>query len=64
MKTKLYPDSGVEPNPSIARNYDKVMNVGSIGLYRSFIEKVIRDMKIEPDDQILDLGCGTGRNAT
>jgi len=64
MNTKLYPDSGVELNPFIARNYDKVMNVGSIGLYRSFIKKVIRDMNIGPDDEILDLGCGTGRNAS
>lgn len=64
MNTKIYPDSGVELNPFIARNYDKVMNLGSIGLYRSFIKKVICDIKIEPDDQILDLGCGTGRNAS
>ena len=63
METKLYPDSGVELNPFIARNYDKVMNLGSIGLYRSFIKNVIREMQINPDDHILDLGCGTGRNA-
>jgi len=63
MSTKIYPDSGVELNPFTARNYDKVMNIGSLGMYRSFIKKVIRDMEIQPDDQILDLGCGTGRNA-
>jgi ubiquinone/menaquinone biosynthesis C-methylase UbiE len=39
------------------------MNVGSLGIYKSFIKKVIRDMEIQSDDQILDLGCGTGRNA-
>jgi demethylmenaquinone methyltransferase/2-methoxy-6-polyprenyl-1,4-benzoquinol methylase len=63
MNAKIYPDSGVELNPFIARNYDKFMNVGSIGLYRSFIKKVICNMKIGPEDEILDLGCGTGRNA-
>jgi len=63
METKLYPESGVELNPFIARNYDKVMNVGSIGLYRSFIKNAIREMRLSPDDHILDLGCGTGRNA-
>jgi ubiquinone/menaquinone biosynthesis C-methylase UbiE len=63
MSIKIYPDSGVELNPFTAKNYDKVMNVGSLGMYRSFIKKVIRDMEIHTDDQILDLGCGTGRNA-
>lgn len=63
MSTKIYPDSGVELNPFTAKNYDKVMNVGSLGMYRSFIKKVIRNMEIHADDQILDLGCGTGRNA-
>ena len=32
-------------------------------MYRSIIKKVIRDTEIKPDDQILDLGRGTGRNA-
>jgi len=63
MNTKLYPDSGVELNPRIAKNYDKVMNIGSIGMYSSFIKKAISNMDIRPDDRILDLGCGTGRNA-
>ncbi len=63
MSTKIYPDSGVELNPFTAKNYDKVMNVGSFGMYRSFIKKAISNMDIQPDDQILDLGCGTGRNA-
>ena len=29
MSTKIYPDSGVELNPFTAKNYDKVMNIGS-----------------------------------
>ncbi|HNS17846.1 MAG TPA: class I SAM-dependent methyltransferase [Bacteroidales bacterium] len=63
MNEKIYPDSGVELKEFVARNYDKVMNIGSIGLYNGFIKKAISDMGILPDDQILDLGCGTGRNA-
>jgi len=38
MSTKIYPDSGVELNPFTAKNYDKVMNVGFLGMYRSFNE--------------------------
>lgn len=63
MTTKLYPDSGVELRPFIAKYYDKVMNMGSGGRYTSFIEKAIKEMSIESADNILDLGCGTGRNA-
>ena len=60
---KLYPDSGVELNPFMSKNYDKVMNLGSMGLYKRFINQAIADMNISPADNILDLGCGTGRNA-
>jgi ubiquinone/menaquinone biosynthesis C-methylase UbiE len=63
MNKKIYPDSGVEIRGFVARNYDKVMNVGTMGLYNGFIKKVINDMSIQPDNHILDLGCGTGRNA-
>ena len=62
-KKKLYPDSGVELNPFIAKNYDRVMNAGTLGLYKSLIYKAIHDMNILPGDQILDMGCGSGRNA-
>lgn len=60
---KLYPDSGVELTPLMSRYYDTILNLASFGLYRGFIRKAIRDMDIRPDDDILDLGCGTGRNA-
>lgn len=59
---KLYPDSGVELNPVISRNYDKLMNIASFGLYKSFIKKAISNLEIKQNDEILDLGCGTGRN--
>ncbi len=60
---KIYPDSGVELSPFISRHYDKMMNIGSFGLYGRFIHKVIAQMKIDEEDHILDLGCGTGRNS-
>lgn len=63
MQTKIYPDSGVELNRFIAKNYDKVMNTASLGMYRGFIRKAIKNMDIQPGDHIMDLGCGTGRNA-
>jgi ubiquinone/menaquinone biosynthesis C-methylase UbiE len=66
MKSKtdrIYPDSGVELKSFMATNYDLVMNVATLGLYNLFIHKVIREMNIQCEDKILDLGCGTGRNA-
>jgi len=62
MNKKLYPDSGVELTPFIAKNYDKLMNIGSFGKYNNFIGRAIHDIDIKPADSILDLGCGTGRN--
>jgi len=60
---KIYPDSGVELSPFTLKNYDWIINTASFGLYRGFIRKAIRSMDIQPDDDILDLGCGTGRNS-
>ena len=63
MSEKNYPDSGVELTGFTAKNYDKIMNTMSFGLYRGFIKKAINNMAIQQGDNILDLGCGTGRNA-
>ena len=63
MNQKIYPDSGVELTPFISRHYDGLMNTLSFGLYRGFINKAIRDINISEGNHILDLGCGTGRNA-
>ncbi len=60
---KLYPESGVELRGFTARNYDALMNTLSMGKYRKFIQKAIHDLCIKPTDSIIDLGCGTGRNA-
>jgi len=43
--------------------YDLFLNVITAGRYAAFIAEVVRMMKIEPDDRVLDLGAGTGRNA-
>ena len=59
---KYYPDSGVELSEFTAKNYDKVMNIASFGMYKKFIYRAISDMDIKQNDKILDLGCGTGRN--
>ncbi|MGC9363537.1 MAG: class I SAM-dependent methyltransferase [Fidelibacterota bacterium] len=60
---KIYPDSGVELRPLTALNYDWLLDVASLGLYRRFIRRAIQAMGIQSGDKILDLGCGTGRNS-
>ena len=62
--TKLYPESGVELTPFISKHYDSLMNLGSFGRYHQFIEDAIKSLHIQPGQSILDLGCGTGRNAS
>lgn len=61
--TKIYPDSHVEVQGLSARYYDLTMNFISAGNYKKFIKSAIASMNIQPGERILDLGCGTGRNA-
>ncbi len=58
-----YPESKVEVNGFTARYYDTLIDIISFGLYPSFIRRVIQLMEIKPNDKIIDLGAGTGRNA-
>ena len=56
-------DSKVQIHGATAKYYDIIMNIGSLGIYAWFIRDVIKRMEIQPNDAILDLGCGTGRNS-
>jgi len=60
---RLYPDSRVELTPFTQKYYDIQMDMATLGLYKIFIKKVIKSLHIQPEDHILDFGCGTGRNA-
>jgi ubiquinone/menaquinone biosynthesis C-methylase UbiE len=61
-KEKIYPDSKIELSPFISRNYDRILSIASMGLYPRSIIRTIHDMHIDPNDHILDLGCGSGYN--
>lgn len=60
---KLYPESKVEIQGFTAKHYDTIMNIVSFGFYAKFIGNAISKLEIKDEDYILDLGCGTGRNA-
>lgn len=61
---KLYPESGVELTPFVARHYDNLLKIASFGKYSRFIRRAIASTGISPGDEIIDFGCGTGRNAS
>ena len=60
---RYYPESKVEINGFVARHYDALLNIATFGRYAPFMKKAIELMEIKPEDRILDLGTGTGRNA-
>jgi len=60
---KIYLDSHVEIQGFSARHYDRMMDVMFFGSYKRFIKSAIKAMEIKPGENILDLGCGTGRNS-
>lgn len=55
-------DSKVEVTGLEARYYDLLMNTITAGTYPFFIRSAIREMQIQPGDNILVFGAGTGRN--
>lgn len=63
MPEKLYKESKIELTPTIAKHYDRIMNSISFGKYNRFIVRAIHDMHISEGDAVLDMGCGTGKNA-
>ena len=54
--------SKVEVTGFEARHYDLLMNTVTGGTYPFFIRKAIHEMQIQPGDEILAFGAGTGRN--
>jgi ubiquinone/menaquinone biosynthesis C-methylase UbiE len=60
---KIYPESEVELTPFLAKYYDPVMNIATLGFYSRFIKRAVAGMDIKSGDEVLDMGCGTGRNA-
>jgi len=60
---RLYPKSKVETTGFMARYYDTLLDIATFGKYLPFIKQVINIANIKPDDRILDMGAGTGRNA-
>ncbi len=60
---KIYPDSEVELTPLLASFYDQSLNILSLCFYGHFIQKAINAIPFDKDDSVLDLGCGTGKNA-
>jgi ubiquinone/menaquinone biosynthesis C-methylase UbiE/predicted Fe-Mo cluster-binding NifX family protein len=62
-KKRLYPDSRVELTPFAEKYYDIELDIATLGLYKPFIKKAIKSIHIQPEDKIIDFGCGTGRNA-
>ena len=54
--------SKVEVEGLEALFYDEIMQLISGFSYNRFIKKCIRDMHIQPNESVLDLGSGTGKN--
>lgn len=52
MTCKIYPDSDVELNEIVAKNYDNIMNTMSFDLYCGFIKKTIKNINIQHGSSI------------
>lgn len=56
-------ESKVEVKGFEAKHYDFLLQLGSFRKYGRMLKNAIATMNIQPDDAILDLGCGTGKNS-
>ncbi len=55
--------SKIEVKGFEARHYDGLMNLITMGYYPRFIRKAISFITLPETAHVLDIGCGTGRNA-
>ncbi len=55
--------SKIEVKGFEARHYDSLMNLITLGYYPRFIKNAVSFMDLPNDAHVLDIGCGTGRNA-
>ena len=61
MRHRDKPD--IETSGFAARFYDQLLIIFTLGLYHNLLKRVIDAMDIQPEDHILDMGAGTGKNA-
>ncbi|NOZ13924.1 MAG: class I SAM-dependent methyltransferase [Acidobacteria bacterium] len=55
--------SKIEVKGFEARHYDSLMNIITLGYYPRFIRSAVSFIELPDDARVLDIGCGTGRNA-
>jgi ubiquinone/menaquinone biosynthesis C-methylase UbiE len=53
----------VELTPFVAKHYDAILNIASLGIYPIFTKHAIEKAPFKNGDAVLDLGSGTGRFA-
>lgn len=63
-RQRIYPASKVELTPFLARNYDVLLKAASFGRYGSFLKQAVKVMELKSGMHILDMGCGSGYNAS
>lgn len=61
---KNYPKSRIEFRGFLARHYDFLISLATLGNYYKIIEKSAKLMKININDKIADFGSGTGKVAS
>jgi len=60
---KIENKSQIETRGFKAKFYDTLITLGTLGLYNKLLKKVIIDLNLTPDEKILDMGAGSGKNA-